>query len=80
MFQGSIERLRALRDAFEEIVDDILGHPADDELAPAPHPHRRPARLLIERRPGQVAPRPAHCVSPVRPSTAAAREAIAKRA
>jgi hypothetical protein len=32
----------------------------------AAHPHRRPLRWERSRRPGTVAPRPSHCISPVR--------------
>ena len=59
MFQVSIRRIRALM----TLVDDVLGDP---ETPPAPHPHRRPVRIARDRRPGAVAPRPAHCLSPVR--------------
>ncbi|HZE03866.1 MAG TPA: hypothetical protein VE127_01505 [Solirubrobacteraceae bacterium] len=61
MFQVSIRRFRALM----TLVDDVLG---DAETPPAPHPHRRPVRIERDRRPGSVPPRPAHCLSPVRPS------------
>jgi hypothetical protein len=59
MFQSSKKRLRALLDRFE----DVLGDPAE---APPIHPHRAPLRWERERRPGAVAARPAHCISPVR--------------
>lgn len=60
MFQSTKKRMRALL----ELVDEALAAP---EQAPAPHPHRRPARVRIERRTGSVTARPMHCVSPVRP-------------
>jgi len=60
MFQSSTRRLRALL----SLADDLLGDPAQAE---PPHPHRRPLRFSPERRRGSVAPRPAHCLCPVRP-------------
>ena len=60
MFQSSKKRMRALLD----LVDDVLGDPPQPV---AVHPHRRPVRVRIERRPGSVAARPMHCLSPVRP-------------
>jgi hypothetical protein len=60
MFQSSAKRLRALL----SLAEDVLGDPP----AEAPHPHRRPLRFEHERRGGSVAPPPAHCLSPVRPS------------
>jgi hypothetical protein len=58
MFQSSAKRLRTWLTRF----DDVLGDPP----APVPpHPHRRPVRLERSRRQGSVAPRPAHCLSPV---------------
>jgi hypothetical protein len=60
MFQSSKKRMRALLD----VVDDMLAgapEPVD------PHPHQRSVQLRIERRPGSVAARPMHCLSPVRP-------------
>ncbi len=38
----------------------------DPELPTTPHPHRRPIRIEAGRRNGSVAPRPTHCLSPVR--------------
>ncbi len=72
MFQASGKRIRALL----TLLDDVLGDP---ELPAAPHPHRRPVRIERERRPGTVAARPTHCLSPVpgRPATARpARERV----
>jgi len=60
MFQSSAQRFRALL----SLAQDILGDPEPD----TPHPHRRPLRFQYERRRGSVAPLPAHCLSPVRPS------------
>jgi hypothetical protein len=60
MFLASKHRIRALM----SLLDDVLGDP---EPPATPHPHRRPVRIDRERRPGSVAPRPAHCLSPVRP-------------
>ncbi len=60
MFQSSAKRLRALL----SLAEDILGDPNPE----TPHPHRRPLRLQYQRRPGSVAPPPAHCLSPIRPS------------
>jgi len=59
MFLASKHRIRALL----ALLDDVLG---DKEAAAAPHPHRRPVRIDRARRTGSVAPRPAHCLSPVR--------------
>jgi hypothetical protein len=77
MFQSPKKLMRTLL----EVVDDMLvGEPEAPVAAeiPAPHPHRRPARVRIERRAGTVAPRPMHCVSPVRPvaERAASRDAV----
>jgi hypothetical protein len=58
MFRSSAKRLRALID----FAEDILGDPVPE----TPHPHRRPVRIQLERRPGSVSPPPAHCLSPVR--------------
>jgi hypothetical protein len=68
MFQASVKRFRALM----TLVDDVLGDP---EPTVTPHPHRRPVRIQRERRPGTVAPRPTHCLSPVPVRHAAARPA-----
>jgi hypothetical protein len=59
MFQASAKRFRALMTLF----DDVLGDP---EPPAAAHPHRRPVRIDRRRRAGSVAPRAAHCLSPVR--------------
>lgn len=67
MFQSSKKRMRALLD----IVDDMLVGAPEEDLA-APHPHRRPVQLRIDRRDGAVAPRPMHCLSPVRSPARAA--------
>jgi len=64
MFHSSAKRLRALL----SLAEDILGDPAPE----TPHPHRRPVRIQIERRRGSVAPPPARCISPVRPSAGSA--------
>jgi hypothetical protein len=61
MFQVSVKRFRALM----TLLEDVLGDP---EPLVAPHPHRRPVRIHRQRRAGSVAPRPAHCLSPIRPS------------
>jgi hypothetical protein len=62
MFQSSARRFRVLL----SLADDLLGDPPQPE---APHPHRRPLRFRPERRRGSVSPRPAQCLSPVRPSS-----------
>jgi hypothetical protein len=71
MFQASANRLRSLMSRAE----DVLGAPEDDALAPPEnfisHPHRRSLRWERARRPGTVAARPAHCISPVRAGTPA---------
>jgi hypothetical protein len=61
MFLRSVKRFRALM----TLVDDVLGDP---EPPAVPHPHRRAVRIDLRRRAGSVPPRPAHCLSPVRPS------------
>jgi hypothetical protein len=53
------------------ILDDVLGDPVE---ATAPHPHRRPLHWQPARRPGSVAARPAHCLSPVRAAAGTRRE------
>ena len=74
MFQASKQRLQRLLD----VVDDMLvGAPEEDLEIAAPHPHARTVQLRIERRPGTVAPRPAHCLSPIqRPAALRARDAV----
>lgn len=72
MFQVSKRRVRALM----TMMDDLLGDP---DTPPAPHPHRRPVRIERQRRPGSVAPRPAHCLSPVRPTPGPGRERSSAR-
>lgn len=71
MFQSSAHRLRA----WLSLAEDILGDPPEDapehEDDPLSHPHRRPLRLDRTRRAGAVAARPAHCISPVRTTSAA---------
>jgi hypothetical protein len=62
MFQSSSKRLRA----WLKWTEDILGDPPEDAR---PHPHRRELRWERTRRGGSVAARPAHCISPVRPSS-----------
>lgn len=68
MFQSSKKLLRA----WVAFADDVLGGPPADahvgQEAWATHPHRRPLRWQRERRAGMVAPAPAHCLCPVRPS------------
>jgi hypothetical protein len=75
MFQSSSKRLRAWMSRLEDVVDDVLGDPSDDERRQitnrstwSAHPHRRPLRSHRQRRPGSAAPRPAVCISPVRAS------------
>jgi hypothetical protein len=64
MFQRRLRPFRGLL----SLLDDVLGDDFDqaDRTDEAPHPHRRSLRWQRERRPGSVAPRPAHCISPVR--------------
>jgi len=71
MFHRASERLRSVL----SILDDVLGDPADAAL---PHPHRRELRWQPQRRPGSVAARPAHCLSPVRHVAARGRETAAR--
>jgi hypothetical protein len=66
MFQASVKRFRALL----TLLDDVLGDP---EPLAASHPHRRPVRIQWERRPGTVAARPTHCLSPLPARPVAAR-------
>jgi hypothetical protein len=65
MFQSSKTRLRT----WLSWAEDVLADPPDEAQGDADnfhtHPHRRPLRWQRPRRPGAVAPRPAHCVSPV---------------
>jgi hypothetical protein len=79
MFQASANRLRT----FMRWAVDVLGDPEDDALAPhhnfISHPHRRPLRWERDRRPGTVAARPAHCISPVRASRGGTRRDPAVR-
>jgi hypothetical protein len=74
MFQATKKRLQLLLD----VVDDMLvGAPEEDMEIAAPHPHARTVQLRIERRAGTVAPRTAHCLSPVhRPAAPRSREAV----
>ena len=65
MFHSS----KKLINAVLEVVDGMLVGEDDPMVEPQPaaHPHDRTVRLRIERRPGTVAARPMHCLSPVRP-------------
>jgi hypothetical protein len=74
MFQATKKRLQLLLD----VVDDMLvGAPEEDMEIAAPHPHVRTVQLRIERRAGSVAPRAAHCLSPIRtPAAPRSREAV----
>lgn len=74
MFQATKKRLQLLLD----VVDDMLvGAPEEDMEIAAPHPHTRTVRLRIERRDGTVAPRPAHCLSPIqRPAVRRTRDSV----
>jgi hypothetical protein len=76
MFQSSNTRVRAWLNRAEELLSrvDVLGDPP---AAAPPHPHRKPLRWHRDRRPGAVAARPAHCISPVRGS-ADARDRVAR--
>jgi hypothetical protein len=64
MFRKHSERLQRLL----SLLDDVLGDAPEE--AP-PHPHRRVLAWQPARRGGSVAPRPAHCLSPIRPARAA---------
>lgn len=72
MFQSSKTRLRV----WLALAEDLLGDaPADADLdfeAWATHPHRRPLHWRRERRAGSVPPPAAHCLCPVRNTTAPA--------
>lgn len=70
MFQSSKSRLRAWVSRFDDILADHRDESRTDEYEFYTHPHRKPLRWDRSRRPGSVAARPAHCISPVR----AARE------
>jgi hypothetical protein len=72
MFQVSKKRIAILHTLLE-LVDDIL---ADHPEEIAPHPHQRHVTLRIERRAGTVAPRPMHCLSPVRPPAERPRDRV----
>jgi hypothetical protein len=67
MFHRASKRLRSVL----SILDDVLGDPVD---ATVPHPHRRPLHWQPTRRPGEVAARPAHCLSPVHRPAVTRRE------
>jgi hypothetical protein len=58
MFQVPAKRFRAFLSRF----NDVLGDPEPAWM----HEHRPPLRWQRERRPGIVAARPAHCLSPLR--------------
>ncbi len=79
MFHSSTQRLRT----WLSWTEDVLGDPPDDAQRDPTnfhtHPHRRPLRWERGRRPGAVAPRPAHCISPVRPWTDGERRERAAR-
>jgi hypothetical protein len=66
MFQSSAHRLRAWLNRFDDILADHPDDAHEPQGDPFSHPHRRPLRWERARRPGAVAARPAHCISPVR--------------
>ena len=73
MFQASKKRLQRLLD----VVDDMLVGAPEEDMEIAAHPHARTVQLRIERRPGMVPPRPAHCLSPLpRPTAPRPRDAV----
>jgi hypothetical protein len=81
MFRTTASRLRTWWSA---TTDDILG---GDLTAPEPtldyfrtHPHRQPLGPALPRRTGGVAPRPAHCRSPVRAPVVAERTGLTRPA
>jgi hypothetical protein len=83
MFQSTRRRLQDLLG----IVDDMLVGAPEPEFAPdgepdrdaaVLHPHRRSVQLRIQRRPGTVAARPMHCLSPVRPQAPAERDRVSR--
>lgn len=74
MFQSSAARLRSWWSA---VTEDILGGDLDeDQTGEADvdyfrsHPHRRPLDGHRVRRDGSTPPRPAHCLTPIRPARA----------
>jgi hypothetical protein len=70
------ERVRVVVEDVLEAVDVVLSEPAEPVAPePAPHPHRRPARVTRTRRGGTVTPARAACLSPIRPSGVPARRA-----
>ncbi len=64
MFPLTPERLQRLL----SLLDDVLGDPPA-EAPTYTHPHRRPLRWQPMRRAGEIGARPAHCISPIRPSS-----------
>jgi hypothetical protein len=75
MFQSSKSRLRAWMTRFDDILADHPDEARPHETDFHAHPHRQSLRWDRPRRPGSVAARPAHCISPVR----AAHESGAER-
>jgi hypothetical protein len=79
MFQSSKQRLRT----WLSWAEDVLADPLDDAQGESDnfhtHPHRRPLRWERSRRPGAIAARPAHCISPVPRVTGATRREPASR-
>lgn len=69
MFQSSKLRIRGLLD----LVDEMLADPPEPV---APHPHRRPVTLRVQRRSGAVPAKPMHCLCPVRPPAERARDQV----
>jgi hypothetical protein len=64
-----VERTLAPSEGLDAGPDDrAAGADGQAAAARAPHPHRRELRWERERRPGSVPRRPAHCISPVRPT------------
>jgi hypothetical protein len=71
MFQSSAARLRSWWSA---VTEDILGGDLEADEADVDyfrsHPHRRPLSGQRVRRDGAIPPRPAHCLTPIRPGRA----------
>jgi hypothetical protein len=66
MFHSSANRLRAWLNGAGDTLGDAAEAGDRDLEGFRTHPHRRELRWERSRRPGSVAARPGHCISPVR--------------
>jgi hypothetical protein len=79
MFHSSKSRLRAWVSRFDDLLADHPDEVRPDEHDFRTHPHRQPLRSRRTRRPGTVAARPAHCISPVRAVREADGQSVSTR-